>query len=160
MSALLRTSRIFFLTIVVLLLIGCGQQGAASASPPTPTPTPTPGPTQWAAQASPANSSDGSWSFTFVVDPAATSVSSLKADFPAEFQCDGFVIVIPTGGNFPGPWAMTNGQFTIQESIDVLGSLTINGTVTQATKEASGTWTISNSTFGGGCRGGWTAKPS
>lgn len=158
MSALLRISRIFFLTIAALLLVGCGQQGSTVAPPPTPTPTP--GPTQWAAQASPANSSDGSWSFTFVVDPAVTSVSSLKAVFPAQFQCGGFVIVVSTGGSFPGPWTMTNGQFTIQEEIEVLGNLTINGTIAPAAKEATGTWKVLNTSIGWSCDGAWTAKSS
>lgn len=160
MSALLRISRIFFLASVVLLLIGCGQQGSTPAPPPTPTPTPTPGPTQWAAQASPSNSSDGSWSFTFVVDSAVTSVSSLKAVFPAEFQCGDIVFDISTGGSFPGPWTMTNGQFTIQEDIDILGSLTIDGTIPPAAKEATGTWKVLNNSLGWSCDGAWTAQPA
>ena len=147
------------LILLSLVLTSCGQQGSAAA--PTPTPTPTP-PTHWTAQATQSNGSNGSWSFTFMINLAGTAVDMLNVDFPANFLCGrDFLRVPPDKENFTGPWPITNGQFTVTGGLTVLPgeSVTINGTINQATRQATGTWT-DTAAVGGSCSGNWTAAPS
>lgn len=160
MPARLHTAAAVFFVLVSLVLTGCGQQSSAAAA--TPTPTPTPPPTHWTAQATQSNGSNGSWSFTFMIDLAGTAVDTLSVDFPANFLCGrDFLRVPPDKENYTGPWPITNGQFTVTGALTVLPgeSVTINGTINQATRQASGTWT-DTAAVGGSCSGNWTAAPS
>jgi len=143
------------LPIVLLAFIGCGQQHPAAV--PTPTPRP---PVHYAATIS-----DGSWSFTFDVDPAGTTVKPLVLKFPHTFECGGQRLQFyDANGNaiapedpYTDPLPITNGQFMFEHKATP-GDVTIMGSIAQS---ASGTWMISG---GGGfpiasysCQGTWTA---
>src|SRR5690348_13145307 len=122
MLAFFRSTRMLLFIIVPLLvlLIGCGQQSQGATSSPTPTLVPTLSPTV-PPTATPDLTiifssliSDNSWHFTFKVNADYTIAGSLQTFFPASFHCGELVLQVLSSGQDPGPWTITNGQFTIK----------------------------------------------
>ncbi len=124
------------LTLVVLLLVGCGGAPAL----------PTPG--KWTASAEFGN-------FMFIVNPKSTGITKITYSF-SNWKC-GPTKMSGSIGIEKG-WPITGAKFTIENTLDPGGNqtMTISGTFDETGMHASGTWKAVS--HGVTCSGTWESQ--
>jgi hypothetical protein len=107
--------------------------------PPTPAP-PTPG--EWVASAE-------FGELVLTVTPDSTGISKIALNFSGEFSCEGRSFSGTISNESTSPWPITDGQFTVDIDMLMLGQITIEGSFDETGNHASGTWELDT------CSGTW-----
>lgn len=85
-----------------------------------------------------------------IVSPDSKGISMITLNFSGNYSCEGRSFSGTISNEFSSPCSITDGQFTVDIDMLMLGQVTIKGSFDKTGKQASGTWEIR-----GECTGTW-----
>lgn len=100
----------------------------------------------------------GFGSLDFQVNQESTAITSIKYNF-SSWTCGIVTLSGSVGISSPSGWAISDRQFTIKNTLDMVGNqtMTISGSFGDSGDQASGTWKAVM--YGSTCSGTWEASP-
>lgn len=162
--------RMIGVTLVMLLLVGCGAPTATTVSEaPAATSTPVP------SAATPIPPTPGDWmtasaefEMAFTVNPASTGITTIAYESSSDWKCGSVPAYIGVrfyAGIEEESWPISDNEFTITNEFPIMGTtrpplktITINGVFDETGTHASVTWEAVSS-LGETCSGVWEVSP-